>query len=70
MAAGLSNILDLAFPELKDRRDFYDIVWQDLYRAGLHGTHTLHAVISANSLMVGRTTDIGKRFLKFIQASD
>ncbi|MBN1184243.1 MAG: hypothetical protein JXB49_18280 [Bacteroidales bacterium] len=70
MAASLSSILEIAFPELRDRRDFYDIVWQDLYRAGLHGSHTLHAVISTNSLMVSRTTEIGKRFLRFIQSSD
>ncbi len=67
MGAGLSTILEIGFPELKGRREFYDLIWNDLERAGLHNTPGLHTTMSGSGLMVSRTTDFGKRFLQFIQ---
>lgn len=66
MAAGLSSILDIAYPELKGRREFYDLIWDDLQRAGMHKTSGLHTTMTGSGLMASRTTEFGKRFLNFI----
>ena len=66
MSAGLSSILDIAYPELKGRRQFYDLIWDDLERAGLHKTSGLHTMMTGSGLMASRTTDFGKKFLNFI----
>ncbi|HEY5593276.1 MAG TPA: hypothetical protein VIK55_19950 [Paludibacter sp.] len=65
-SGGLSDILEIAFPELKDRRYFYDLLWADLSRAGLNNTNGLHTIMTGDGLLVSRTTDFGKVFLKFI----
>ena len=36
MAAGLSNVLEEAYPELSRKRELYDLIWDDLSRASLH----------------------------------
>ena len=64
---GLSHILEIAYPELRGKREFYDQVWRDLYLRGLVGTESLHVMMSASGLMAKRTTDLGDRFLKFIE---
>ncbi|MGO4919495.1 hypothetical protein [Maribacter spongiicola] len=69
MSSGLSSILSLAYPELKGRREFYDLIWDDLHRAGLHKTSGLHVSMTGSGLMVPRTTEFGKSFLKFITES-
>lgn len=66
MGAGLSSILEIAYPELKGRRAFYDLIWNDLERAGFHNTSGLHTTMTGSGLMVSRTTDFGKSFLDFI----
>jgi len=64
---GLSSILEIAYPELRGRREFYDQVWRDLYLRGLVNTESLHTMMTATGLMTKRTTDLGDRFLKFIE---
>jgi hypothetical protein len=56
LAGGLSIILEGAFPELKDRREFYDQVWKDLHSRSLVGNESLHGTMSASGLMASRTT--------------
>jgi len=63
---GLSDILEDAYPELKVKADFYNLIWLDLSRAGLHNTGSLKGIISSSGLLVSRTTDLGKQFLDFI----
>ncbi len=70
MRAGLSAILELAYPELKGRSEFYNLIWNDLSRAGLHNSDSLQGIISSSGLMANRTTDFGKRFLEFISESE
>lgn len=70
MGAGLSSVLEIAFPELVGRNDFYNIIWNDLSRAGLHNSGALQTIMSSNGLMANRTTDFGKRFLDFIQMKE
>ena len=69
MAAGLSNVLEEAYPELKGKRELYDLIWDDLSRAGLHKTSGLHTTMTGSGLMAPRTTTFGKEFLGFITES-
>ena len=52
MGASLSSILEIGYPELKGKREFYDLIWSDLERAGLHNTSGLHTTMSGSGLMV------------------
>ncbi len=65
---GLVTILEAAFPELKGNSTLYDQIWKDLYSRGLVTTDGLHGTMSGSgSLLASRTTEIGKKFVKFIQ---
>lgn len=66
MAAGLSNVLDIAYPELEERREFYDLIWNDLGRAGFHRTGGLHTTMTGSGLMVSQTIEFGNKFLNFV----
>jgi hypothetical protein len=66
MMGSLSGVLTDAYPELRDRRDFYDLVAKDLWLAGLLNTDGLHAMMYAGGAAASRTTDLGKQFLRFI----
>lgn len=70
ISAGLSSILEEAYPELKNKNDFYNLIWNDLFRAGLHNSGSLQAILSSSGLTTGRTTDLGRRFLNFIENKD
>ena len=66
MMGSLGGVLTDAYPELRDRRDFYDLIAKDLWHAGLLNTDGLHAMMSAGGAAASRTTEIGKQFLRFI----
>jgi len=66
MGGGLKIILEIAFPELKGRTDFCNLIWEDLKRAGLHNSGSLGAMMTGSGLLQNQTTDIGRRFLQFI----
>ncbi len=66
MAGGISSVLELAFPELKGRRDFYDQLARDLHTRGLISTEGLHTTMTADGMVASRTTEMGKRFLRFV----
>lgn len=70
IGGGLRIILEIAFPELKGRNDFCDLIWEDLSRAGLHNTSSLGGMMTGSGLMQNRTTDIGRRFLEFIETQE
>jgi hypothetical protein len=64
---GLSSILEDALPELRDKRPIYDQIWTDLYQRGLVNTQGLHSTMSGTGLFARRTSELGARFLAFIQ---
>jgi len=66
MGGGLKIILETAFPELNGRNDFYNLVWEDLKRAGLHNSGSLGGIMTGSGLMQNRSTEFGRRFLQFI----
>lgn len=65
-SGALSHILEAAFPELENRREFYDQVWRDLVARGLVTTDSLHGMMTGSGLMAQRTSEIGNQFLRFI----
>ena len=67
MGGGLKIVLETAFPELKGRNDFCNLVWEDLKRAGLHNSGSLGVMMTGSGLLQNRTTEFGRRFLQFIE---
>lgn len=70
MMGSLFSILEVAYPEIKDKQEFCNIIWDDLKRAGLHNTGGLGGMMSSNGLIANRTTDFGKKFLNFIKSNN
>lgn len=66
LSAGLSNVLEAAFPELIGKKELYNLIWDDLARASLHNSTGMDSMMSGASLLVPRTTAFGRDFLKFI----
>ena len=65
---GLSDVLEYSIPDLRNRREIYDHLWQDLYARGLVNTEQLHITMSASGLSARKTTGLGEVLLKFIAA--
>lgn len=59
---GVGYLIEQAFPEWT--RDFYGPIHSDLAAAGL--SHGISGMMTAQGLWQGRTTDLGKRFLRFV----
>jgi hypothetical protein len=66
LSGALSAVIEKQFPELRDRRDFYEQVWRDLFIRGLVNTEELKVMMSGHGLTQQRTTRLGNRFLDFI----
>jgi len=64
---GTSIGLKAALPELEGKRDVYDALVIDLYNRGLVSVDktVLHAAMSYEGVVTSRTTELGKRFLKY-----
>jgi len=67
MTSSLAGTLVAAYPELKDRRGFYDQVWKDLYQRGLVNTDSLSGMMTGSGAMARRTSDLGDSFLAFVE---
>jgi len=67
-SGGLSHIIESAYSELVNQRAFYDVIWRDLYQQGAIGPESPHGMMTARGLMEKRTTDLGTRFLHFIES--
>lgn len=65
-AGGLDDLLEAVFPELKDQRQFYDLIWSELFGKALVTTNSLHGMMSGSGIKGRRTTEIGRSFLQFI----
>ena len=60
-----ADALEKAFPELE--RDFYDPIIKDLSDRGLLN-NGIHTGTNGMKMVAGRTTKLGKKFLKFISS--
>lgn len=65
---GTSTIIERAFPELRGRRDFYDLLGKDLYSRGLVNNANFHITGTGSGLAQSKTTAMGKQFLAFIKS--
>jgi hypothetical protein len=66
LTSSLGGVLTEAYPELKSQRPFYDLIAKDLWQCGLLNTDGLHAMMSASGAEGSRTTEIGKKFLRYV----
>ncbi len=66
MSGALSDLIEVAFPMLRNEREFYDQIWKDLYLRGLVSTEGLHTMMTASGVEAKRTTGIGDAFINFI----
>jgi hypothetical protein len=60
-----AGLLEEVFPELREKRDFYDVVWRELYSRGLLGTEDVHR--NTGDIFASRTTIVSRQFIAFIQ---
>jgi hypothetical protein len=65
---GKGTVLETCIPELKGRRDFYDLIGKELYAAGLIGTNNFHVTMTGGGMIQSATTPFGSGFLTFIEA--
>ena len=65
---GVSTLIERGFPELRNRRDFYDQLGKDLYARGLINGDNFHVTGTGHGLMQSKTTNMGKTFLSYIKS--
>ena len=63
----MSQLIESAFPELKGKRDLYDLIWKDLFSRALVTTDGLHTMMTGSGIVAKRTTEIGKLFLHYVK---
>jgi hypothetical protein len=64
---GTSTVLEHCLPKLHGQRDTYDQIVRDLQSEGLLGQgQFLHVMMTGGGMVASRTTDRGKRFIRFI----
>lgn len=66
-AGAMSHLIEIAFPELKGRRELYDLIWEDLFSRALVTTDGLHTMMTGSGIISKRTTEIGKLFLGYVK---
>ena len=66
----VSTVLEHVYPELVDRRGFYDLIVSELHRAGLAEIGSLHTMVTGGSMLAKHSSDMGDRFLTFISEPD
>ena len=66
-SGGGAAVLEITFPELKNKREFYDQIVKELFSNGMLNSDTfLHTTMTDQGMFASRTTDMGKQFLAFI----
>lgn len=70
--SSLSQLVETADPQFKNRRDWYDLLTADLDRAGLTNSVSgaLHSMMTPQGVLASRSTALGDRFLRFIAAPE
>jgi hypothetical protein len=69
-SGGVSAILIAAFPEMKDKRPFYDQIVYDLHERGLlnKSKDFLHVLMTSEGIFSSHSSVSGKLFLNFIKS--
>jgi hypothetical protein len=63
-----AHMVEAAYPDLRGRRDLYDLVWKDLFSRALVSSDSLHVMMTGSGVIAKRTTTIGEQFIKFIES--
>ena len=66
---GLNHVIEGAFPELRGRKPIYEQIGRDLNSRGLLAGVGFGGTMTGSGLAAKRTTDMGDRFLQFIEES-
>ncbi len=61
-----SQVLLEIYPDLNGKRDFYDLIWKDLFSRGLVGLENLHVMMTPSGAYGKQTTKTGEMFIDFI----
>lgn len=64
----MSHLIENAFPDLRGKRNLYDLIWKDLYSRALVTTDGLHTMMTGSGIIANRTTEIGRLFLNYIKS--
>jgi hypothetical protein len=64
----MSHLVEKAFPDLRGKRDLYDLIWKDLHSRALVNTDGLHTMMTGSGIVAKRTTKIGALFLDYIKS--
>lgn len=68
---GVSTVIEHCLPDLHGQHDTYDQIVRDLQGDGLVGQgQFVHITMTGGGMLESRTTDRGKRFIKFISAPE
>jgi hypothetical protein len=66
-SGGGAAVLEATFPQLKNKREFYDQIVKELFSNGMLDSDTfLHTTMTDQGMFASRTTEMGKQFLDFI----
>ncbi len=63
---GMRQVIEHAYPDLKDRQGLYDPIWKDMYQRGLVTSDSLGSTMSRQGMMSARLTPMGQDLLAFI----
>lgn len=66
ITSNLGQLLTSAYPELKNRGDLYELIFNELESKGLCSGGDLHVMMSPSGAFAKLTTDLGDRFIGFI----
>ena len=61
-----SAVMEVVFPELRERRQFYELLVVELFAKGLIDTDDLHVEVVSPEMFASRVTPLGGQFIKFI----
>ena len=70
-AGGVSHVIEHCLPDLRGKREIYEQLIRDLQAEGLLGQgQYLHITMTGQGMVDSRTTDRGKRFIRYITTSN
>ena len=68
-SGSLSQVIQVAYPELTTDEEFTRQIFKDLYSKGLLNTESLAGMMTADGMLAKRTTTMGQKFIKYISES-
>lgn len=63
-----SQVIEHAYPQLRNEQALYTLVWNELYLNGLFNSDGLNTTMAGHGMFAKRTTQIGDAFVKFISS--